>query len=329
MDLIFQFTLLVVGLALLWKMGELAVRNALGFSTIFGIHQFTVGFFIFAISTGFPEISAAIVSSLNKVPELSVGDLVGSSFVNMSLILGIITLLAKRIEIDPSLRKKLFKSIVMIIFTLFWIVLVKADHLFTAILLILVYAVSIFWFRAGLPKKEATREIKEIEQEVEKVEKKAMISPKIDILIKLFGSLGLLLLSSWIIVHAAMNVGAIMNIDLTLLGGTVIAIGTSFPELALEIHAIKRKEYSLALGDLFGSSLLNISFVLGFLMLMNPQIDLSFVWKLFPFIGAVLIWVIQAIIRKRAITKGDGYLFLAIFLCYIGWSFYSYFSGVL
>ncbi len=328
MELSFQFVLLIVGLVLLWKMGDLSVRNALGFSSIYGIHQFTVGFYIFAISTVLPEISSAIISSLNKVPELSVGDLIGSTFANMSLILGILAILATTIEISPPLRKTLFKAVAMITLLLILFLLAETGSIFYAILLIIAYLGSVYWFQGGLPKQDTTKEIQEIEHEVEKVEKKAKISPKIDILIKLFGSLGLLLLASWITVHAAINLSKIMNINLTLLGGTVIAVGTSIPELVLGIHAIKKKEYSLALGDLFGSSLLNISFVMGLLMLMNPTINLSFVWKILPFMVAVLLWVILGLFRKKNLTRRDGYLFLTIFACYIGWSFYYHFSVV-
>lgn len=328
MEILFQLILLLVGLVLLWKMGEFSVRSALGFSAIYGVHQFTVGFLIFAISTGLPEISSAVVSSINKVSELSVGTLMGSSFVNMSLILGIIAFVAREIEISPLLRKRLFKVVAMIIVILVFCMIVQVGSLYKGILLIALYVGSIFWFQAGIPKGEASEEIHEIEEEVEKVEKKAFLSPKVDISLKLFGSLALLLIASWVTVHAATKLSAQMNIDLALLGGTLIAVGTSFPELVLEIHAIKKKEYALALGDLFGSSLLNISLILGMLMLMNKQVDLSYVWQILPFIGAVLIWVLQGLFRKKGITRVDGILFLAIFACYVGWSLYSHFSVV-
>jgi|GEM_PF-1151068 len=317
MELVFQFTLLIVGLVLLWKMGDLAVRNALGFSSIWGIHQFTVGFFIFAVSTGLPEISAAVVSTLNHVPELSVGDLMGSTFVNISLILGILALIQNKIEISLPLRNKLFKVVALLALIFIWLMVLKEGNLWNGILLIAVYCISTFWLGGGLLKKEAKIEIQEIEQEIQKIEKKPWISPKIDILGKLLGSLGLLLLASWVTVHAATNISILMDVNLTLLGGTLIAVGTSFPELALEIHAIRRKEYALALGDLFGSSLLNISFILGLLMIMNPKIELSFVWKLLPFMLAIFIWVVQALIRKQAFSRKDGYVFISIFIAYI------------
>ena len=327
MELVFQFTLLVVGLILLWKMGELCVRNALGFSSLYGIHQFTVGFLIFAISTGFPEISSAIMSTFTGVPELSVGDLLGSSFVNMSLILGIIAVVGKNLAIAPPLRKNLFKVLALISLIVIWFLIDQTGNVITAFILIALYIGSAFWFQLGISKEEAKEEIGEIEEAMEKEEKKAFLSPKLDILFKLFGSLALLLLSSWITVHAATQIATLMGVNLALLGGTLIAIGTSFPELVLEIHAIRRKEYALALGDLFGSRLLNISFILGLLMLFNKELDLSYVWHILPFIGAILIWTTFALFRKREISWKDGIVFLGVFTAYMGYSAYSHFLG--
>ena len=108
MDLVFQLALLVIGLGLLWKIGGMAVQNAIGFSDIFGISRFTIGFFIFAISTGLPEISSTIVASLKGVPELSSGTLMGSTFINLTLSMGIVVTLAKKIEIESQLRKNSF-----------------------------------------------------------------------------------------------------------------------------------------------------------------------------------------------------------------------------
>jgi len=325
MELFFQFMLLALGLVFLWKMGELSVQYALGFSTIYGIHQFSVGFFIFAISTGLPEISSAIVSSLNKVPELSVGDLMGSTLANVSLILGVIAIYAREIEVSSFLRKKLFKVIGLTALILVGLTFHKGNGLIMGIALTAIYLLSIFWFQGGLPKQDTSEEISEIE---EKVRKKGFFSPKIDILLKLMGSLTVLLLASWVIVHSSVNISGSLGIDLTVLGGTLIAVGTSFPELALEIHAIKRKKYSLALGDLFGSSLLNISFILGILLLFNKSVDLSFIWQVLPFMGAILLWVSRALFRKKSITRRDGYLFLLVFCAYIGWNVYSHFSIV-
>lgn len=319
MALLLQFILLCIGLLLLWKIGELAVRNALGFSVIFGIEKFTIGFFIFAISTGLPEISSAIISSIQKVPELSAGDLMGSTFVNVSLILGIAILIAGQIEIESSLRKNLFATIGLILAIFIGIALAPQGNIFIGILLIIIYVGSALWFQTALPTKEVSKEISEVEKQVEKIEKKPFFSPKIDVLIKLSGSLIILLMSSWLTVYSATRVAHFLNINLSLFGGTLIAVGTSLPELALEIHAIRRREYSLVLGDIFGSSLLNVSLILGILILFNSGLDLTFGRQILPFLIFSIGGTVFRLIQKHPFLRKDGYGFIALFLLYIFW----------
>lgn len=317
MELFFQFFLLCIGLGLLWKGGELAVRYAVGLSEIFGIKLFTIGFFLFAISTGLPEISSAIVSSLKGIPELSAGDLMGSTFVNMSLILGVIALIGKSIEIDLSLRKELLWTIFLILAIFTGLVLPHNLKALTGILLILLYIFSAFLFQTRKQKAEAKRELKEIEEIVEKAEKKPLISPKIDILAKLLGSLVLLLVSSWVTVHAGAKLANMMEIGISIVGASFVAVGTSLPELALGIHAVRRKEFALILGDIFGASLLNVSFTLGMLILINQQVNLSIVKTIFPFLCAVIAWLLIRIFPKKPLTRLDGVILLSVFTLYL------------
>lgn len=317
MALVFQFFLLCIGLGLLWKIGELAVQNAIGFSDVFGITRFAIGFFIFAISTGLPEISSAVVSSLKGIPELSAGDLMGSTFVNLSLILGLVAFLSKKIEIDSPMRKKLLWTSGLILVIFAGLVFTPNHKFFTGILFIVIYCASFFLFQTRKQKGEAKKEIEEIEGKIEKIEKKPFISPKADIVGKLFGSLILLLLSSWLTVHAAANIAEILDIGLPIIGASLVAIGTGLPELSLEIHAVRRKEYALALGDIFGSSLLNVSFVLGMLIVMNKQVDLSIAKVVFPFIIAVIGWALLRIYPHKPLRRGDGYVFLILFVLYL------------
>lgn len=323
MDLTLNFLLLLVGLVSLWKSGKMSVENAIGVSVIYGIEKFTIGFFIFAISTGLPEISSAVVSSVKKVPELSSGDLMGSSFVNMSMVLGVVLFMAKSIEIDALLKKKLYKTISLIVLIFLGLAFSPQENILTGILLIAVYFGSVFWFQAGIPKKAATKEIEEVEEKIEKIEEKAKLPPKLDVVLRLLGSLLFLIISSWITIHASTKIAFLLKIDLTIVGAVFIAIGTSFPELSLEIHAVKQKEYGLALGDIFGSSLLNISLVLGILTLINPDLNLGFARQILPFILAVILWAVQKFVRKKPLTRLDGGIFLVLFLAYLFWIVFS------
>jgi len=117
-----------------------------------------------------------------------------------------------------------------------------------------------------------------------------------------------------------------MQIKLSLIGATLLAVGTSLPELALEIHAIRKKEYSLALGDIFGSSLLNISLVLGILLLMNDSVDLSVGKIVFPFLILAITLTLIRLIPAKPIKRIDGFAYLVIFTLYLITLSFSHFA---
>ncbi|NGX44975.1 MAG: Inner membrane protein YrbG [Chlamydiae bacterium] len=320
MGLIQQFAFLALGLALLWKTGGMAVRYAVGLSLVYKIEKFTIGFFIFAISTGLPEITTVFIASFQKVPELSAGDLMGSTLVNLTLVLGVAAVIGKKIEVDRAIRKNLYPTIALIAIIFVGIAFVTNGTIFTGILLITLYFVSAFWSRAGMTKEAVTEEFEQVEHEMEK---KPLLSPKVDILLKLFGSLIFLILSSWVTVYAATSIATTLNLHLFMVGATLIAVGTSFPELALEIQAVRKKEYSLALGDIFGSSLLNVSLILGILTLINPDVDLAFGRQILPFLGASLLWMVRRLLQKKPLHRRDGIFFLVIFALYLAWAVLS------
>jgi len=322
MALLLQFLLLSAGLFGLWKSAEYAVENAIGVSLSFGIERFSIGFFIFAISTGLPEISSSIISSVKDVPELSVGNLMGASLVNMTLILGVVLLMAKKIQVEGDLKIQLYKTIGLILLIFIGTAISPSDNYLTGILLIVIYIGAAVWFQVGIPKKEVSKEIEETEERVQQIEKKTTLPPRWDASLKFIASLIFLFFSSWVTIHACTQIAVLTNINLTIIGAVLIALGTTFPELSLEIQAIRKKEYDLAFGDIFGSSLLNVSLIMGLLTLLNPGLDLSFARKILPFILFTTFWVLQNFIRKKPLGRVDGIIFILVFVLYILWALF-------
>lgn len=312
MDLVLDFLLLLTGLFLLWKAGDFSVKYALEFSILFHIKTFVIGFFIFAISTALPEIASAIISSLKKVPELSAGDLVGSSFVNLSLILGITIILAKKITVVKDLKRNLLYTMAVIVGLMSAIFFITETNLFIGIAFIVIYFFSMVTMKKPLLTKAFSEERKEAKKELEKAG-----ATKPIVFLKLMGSLLFLMLSSWLTIQTAIKVAHDLHIDLTTMGSTFIAVGTGLPELSLVIHAVRKKEYSLALGDIFGASLLNISLILGVLIVVNPALSLSFSRLIFPFTLLTLSLVFFRLLRKQAFKRGDGIYFLVVFALYL------------
>lgn len=311
MNIYISILLLIVGLILLWKTGGWSVSNAIRLSNVYRIESFLVGFFIFALSTGLPEITSAIVSSLKGVPALSAGDLMGSTLVNLTLLLGISAIIAKNLVVETSLRKRLIMTMSLILTIMFLVALLPTWPVLLGLIFLTFYIISFFWLTNGTNKNFSKTLTTEHDPE-----KLWVKNPKVDVLLKLTISLCLLSFSSWLTVLSAVNIAEDLHISVAIIGGTIIAVGTGLPELTLEIHAIRRKEYSMALGDIFGSSLVNVSLVLGLLLIFNPPFDLSIAIPVLSFTAGASVLIFYRLWKKKPFNVRDGTLLIFLFIFY-------------
>lgn len=305
-NLIF-ISIFLFGLFLLWKSGDWSVNSAIRFSKIFQVHGFLVGFLIFSLATNLPEITTAIISSIENVPEFASGDFIGSAFVNLTLQLGIASIIAKKLPIKPQIENSLTKNILLVFTSATILLFFSKTHIYLGVIIALIYLVSFI----SLPKVSPPQKVtKIVDNDFH------FFSPKIDVIIKLIFSLILLVFSGWLTVKSAMQIANAFQIPIVYFGATFMAVGTSLPELTLEIHAIKRKEYSLALGDILGSSVLNISILLGLLFIFNPPFPLLTPKIIFPFFVPVTLLILFRRFRTHYFSKIDGIILIGLFCLY-------------
>lgn len=320
---------LVVGLVGLWLASERAVEYSIKLSKIFGITTFFIGFVLIAISTGLPELGVTIASLWREVPEVALGDIIGSNFLDISLVLGLPavifgTLNVKKEDKLPLMLMLLVTSLVMAF--IFILGNLKPIH---GVILLFLYVIVIWW----LWKTKAVKVVSE-EDVVEglagenKVRKKPFVK-KVFILLKLFVSLAFLVLFSRLSVDCGVFVAGYLPISLAEVGATIFAIGTSLPELALSFHAVRRKDYALAFGNSFGSVLEQATLILGTLAIFGSGKKLSTV-RFLPV--APLMFVAYAIVahsllkktkvgRQEGLGRKEGFLLLGLFATYITYYF--------
>lgn len=289
---------LIAGLVGLWYSAEKTVGNAEELVKSLGIPGFMFGAVFISVSTGLPEIATALISAYEGVPELSAGDIIGSSLVNLTFVLGVSTLAAKGLELhgeDLDLIRDagiatMLAALVLIIFQELSLGVVAA--------LLLIYGA--FLYRA--------------EHSAFKMDEEGEASKK-TVFMTLMG-VAALLISARIMVTGAKGLGEALGIPIELLGATVVAVGTGLPELAFEVAAIKEGDYSLALGDIFGSTLVNITLTLGILGLISTPSIVS----LMPILLAiVLVGALTMFFSwKGEFSMKEASILLLIFLTYIG-----------
>jgi len=300
---------LLISVIVLARSSSVVVDNAVKLSLFFGISQITIGFMLIAVSTSLPELSVSVVSSTIGEGAIAAGNVFGSNIANILLILGLGAFLYG-IKINASELKDI--SLVLLLTTLISVyivfsssVAVRALGFFEGVLLLGCFA-AYAWYHLTSKKPDENNG-------TEVTKKEAMKA-------FLFFSIAILfvIVSSGFVVEYAVRLASLMGIAESFIGATIIAVGTSLPELSIDLQAIRKKRYGLALGDAVGSNMVNITLVLGVAAVINP------IQVLIPvFIAALLFAVIAntVLLYVAAVNKGigrfGGAAFLLIYVIYL------------
>ena len=305
-----EYLAIVLGLILLIKGGDWVLDSAILFSLRLNIPKIVVGMTVVSFATSAPELIVSINAALNGYPDLAVGNIVGSNIANLALVLGIVVFITP-IKIDKIFIKYDWPA--MIFVTLLFYFLLKSDYtltLFESILFIAVlvaYLISLFLFQKN--------RINDQEIDVDT----SMKFLKIFSLL-IFGSF-FLWLGSEVLIKGAVSLASKLGISERIIGVTIIAFGTSIPELSTSIVAIINKEQNISLGNLIGSNIFDMLGVIGITGILSPivisdkgLIDSDLVWMVSL---AFLILPLVFFPNKMKFGRAEGILLLLFYLLFI------------
>jgi len=320
-EFIAPLNILVIGMVALWWFSDLVVRYAQQLAYLTKYTTFFLGFVLIAFSTGMPELSIAISSVFAGAPALSVGDILGSNFANIAVVLGLPVLSSRAIGVSKHEIRPFMTMLGLVALLTVMVFLFKNITWKHGLFLIATYASATWWLTGTRHAQELVAdELAEAKEEV-KLEEEYLISRSGTIL-KLVGSMLLVVIASSICVRAALRLINLWNLQHEIFGATVMALGTSLPELAVNFLSVRKREYSLAIGNALGSSLMQGSFVLGLLACMAGKVSLAGILHLLPFsLGAFAIVGFGIGVRGK-INRLEGLLLVAL---YIGFLYYEYF----
>ena len=305
-----ELAILLISVIVLARSSGLVVDSALRLSSFFGISQIAIGFILIAVATSLPELSVSVVSSTMGEGAIAAGNVFGSNIANILLVLGLGAFLYG-IKISPSNLRDI--GLVLLLTTVISVYIVfssslqlKALGFFEGFVLLLIFA-AYAWYT--LNKKR-----------VENSDPNGGVTKEAALSAFLFFCVGIVLVivSSAFVVDSAVKLAKLLGIAESFIGATIIAVGTSLPELSIDLQAIRKKQYGLALGDAIGSNMTNITLVLGVASAISP------IQVLLPvFIGALLFAVIAnsvffyvAAVNKK-IGQLGGALFLILYVVYL------------
>ena len=272
-----EYLAIVLGLILLIKGGDWVLEGAVLFSLRLNIPKIIVGMTVVSFATSAPELIVSINAALNGYPDLAVGNIVGSNIANLALVLGIVVFITP-IKIDKVFYKYDWPA--MILVTLLFYFSLKSDYslsLFESVLFIIVliaYLIFLIFYQ-----KSRVNDQEELNVD------KSMKYLKILSLI-IFGGF-FLWLGSEVLIKGSISLATKLGISERIIGVTIVAFGTSIPELSTSIVAIINKEQNISLGNLIGSNIFDMLGVIGITGILSPivisdigLIDSDLIWML-------------------------------------------------
>jgi cation:H+ antiporter len=299
------YLLLLVGVFLLLIGGDFLVKSAASLAKKLNISPFLIGVTVVSFGTSAPELIVSLKAAFNGSSGIAIGNVIGSNIANLALVLGI-TVLIRPIVLDP--KKLRFSWFAMLVASLMFLgfsidgILDRVDGLFLISGLILFLILSI-----------RKRDDSFVEEELEKTLKINLIPVYF-----IFGAAGLYY-GSELLVDSAITIAKSFGISEFIIGVSVVALGTSLPELVTSIIAIIKGQSSISVGNLIGSNVFNIFAVLGITSAVNPLKADSFLIAIdLPImLGVTLLTGLFLLVSKK-LGRVEGLLLITIYIMYIG-----------
>ncbi len=306
-----DYLLLILGLAVLILGGDLLVKGASGIALKLNIDSMVVGLTVVSLGTSAPELIVSIKSALNGNPDIAMGNVVGSNIANLGLVLAI-TAIVFPIAVN---RKALRIDWPVMVFFAALAFIFGLDNLITrfegSVLLVTLVVYVYMILQRG--KSHADTEASHIEIDTD-AEKESMMKL---ILFLLGGMVALYLGSEWFL-DGAIDIGRSFNLSESVIGVTIVAFGTSAPELTASVIAAYRKETDIALGNLLGSNIFNIGAVLGTTSIISPLVidakimNIDILWML-----GIAVILFPLMVFKKKLSLLSGIILFSLYCFFI------------
>lgn len=310
--------LLLAGFVVLVLGGELLVRGGSGLGRAFGLSPLVIGLTVVAFATSAPELAVSIDATLSGAPGLAVGNVVGSNITNVLLVLGLAALV-----LPVAVRHSLVRVDVPVLvgFSVLLLLLCLDGRVSTLdglLLLVLLLGYTAFSVVAG--RRQAEQDAREA-QDAGDVADEPPPRPLRDVVLVVAG-LGLLVLGARWLVSAATTVAEAAGVSDLVIGLTVVAVGTSLPEIATSVIAALRGEREMALGNVLGSNVFNIGAVMGTTAFLAPggvPVDPAAVRFDLPVMVAVAVALLPVVFTGFTVARWEAALFLAYYVAYVSY----------
>lgn len=314
MDILVSIGAVILGLVLLTVGGNLLVDGSVSIAKKFWISQAIIGLTIVAVGTSMPELIVSILASISGNTEIAIGNVLGSNIANVLLILGISACIS---PIILSRTTRFFDLPIVILTSFIFLVLVNdsfldgaSSNIISRIDGIILLSIATVYMLYSVKHNNF---IPDESQEVEKI-----TSPWKANLWIVWGIL-VLFIGGKILVDGAVNIAEFFWLSQAIIGLTVVAIGTSMPELATSIVAARRWNPDIAIGNVVGSNIMNILVILGTSAIITPLpfLDTSYIDLMVAIFAPILLILLSFVWTRNSIWRKEGILLTLSYVIYI------------
>ena len=308
LSILLQVVLLLVGFVFLIKGSDFFVDGASSVASLLKIPTIIVGLTIVAFGTSAPEAAVSITSSWTGNNAMAVGNVIGSNLFNMLMVIGIAALLSNLLMEKSVLEKDLpFLVGITVLWAVFIVIGWNISQIEGIILLVILLAYIIYLVRSARKSKDA-----------DVVEKPKLSLPK-SIIFILVGIAGIVL-GGDLVVNSASDIAIALGMSEALVGLTIVAIGTSLPELVTSITALRKGENQLVIGNVIGSNIFNILFVLGASSAISAiPLDSSLLIDVLFMVAVTILCYIFGKTQDKY-DKKEGIILIALFIVYMAFA---------
>ncbi len=304
MDPLLYLGILAAGLLLLAKGSDVFIDGAAAVASATGASEHTIGLTLVAFATSLPEIAVSSIAAFQGEAGIAIGNIVGSNITNICLILGVSALIMPLCASRDTRRDSLFMlAVTLLLLGSLW--LDGRIDIYDGVLYLAVYAFFVYYWWTTHRRERCRDELPDVERD-------GLLKHGVMLAV---GGVAVVA-GAQLTVHAGVGIADLLGVPRAVIGLTMIAFGSSLPELASSIAAALKGKHGIAVGNIIGSNIINILLALGVSGVIRPVAAEDKIFLTLPFL--LIVSVVLAVFARRRMDWRYGALLLAIYAVFIG-----------
>jgi cation:H+ antiporter len=312
--MLLHFGIIIIGFIFLWKGSEYFVTAAAEVARRIGVSDLVIGLTLVSVSTTLPEFVASAMASHAGSGGIAVGNVVGSNITNITFILGTCMVL-EGYKVEPLVLKRY--GIALLLVCLVFVVLALGD--ITRIEGIMLLSIFVVYLVILSKEKHSRREMREVSVEMSGIP----VESAWKVVARLVLGGATVFIGARGLVSSAISIAATLNVLESAIGATIVALGTSLPEFAVSLRALKENYEQISVGNILGANTFNILWVIGFASLINPlNLDTNLLYFNVPLMIGITVLLLIFIRTGYQLKRKEGVIFLLIYMLFLIINYY-------